>query len=78
MKNLTLDSLKPGQNAIIQDIVVNGADEEDLMEMGLIRGTHIRLVKFAPLGDPIEVCIRGYHLSLRRSDAKAIVVDPQI
>ena len=74
MKNITLDNLKPGDEAIIQDIIVNGADEADLMEMGLIQGTQIRLVKFAPLGDPLEVCVRGYHLSLRRSDAKAIVV----
>ena len=45
------------------------------MEMGLIHGTEVRLVKFAPLGDPLEIQVRGYHLSIRRSEAKSIVVE---
>ena len=45
------------------------------MEMGLLPGTPIKVVRFAPLRDPIEIVIRGYHLSLRRAEAAAIVVE---
>lgn len=74
LASLSLVNLKPGTKGIIDEIKKNGIDETDLMEMGLTAGTPIRLVKFAPLGDPLQVCVRGYHLSLRRSEAKSIVV----
>lgn len=71
----TLDMLRPGETAMISNIASNGCDEADLMEMGLTSGTEIRLVKYAPLGDPIEIKVRGYYLSLRRAEAKTIVVE---
>lgn len=46
-----------------------------LMEMGVTRGAEIEVVRFAPLGDPIEVRVRGYNLSLRRSEASAIFME---
>ncbi len=71
----TLDKLVPGDEAIV--VEMGGEDEtvERLMELGLIEGTPIRLQKFAPLGDPLEIVMRGYHLSLRRHEAAFIVVD---
>ena len=71
----TLDSLQPGENAVVQSI--NGEPEASgrLMEMGLLPGTSVRVVRFAPLGDPIEIVMRGYHLSLRRAEAAGIVVE---
>jgi Fe2+ transport system protein FeoA len=46
------------------------------MEMGFVSGTVLRVVRVAPFGDPIEVALHGYHLSLRRSEACTILVDP--
>ncbi len=71
----TLDQLQPGDEATI--LTLGGEDEtvERLMEMGLTEGTPILLQKFAPLGDPLEIVARGYHLSLRRHEAAAIVVE---
>ncbi len=45
-----------------------------LLEMGLIKGTMIELIRFAPLGDPMEVRVRGYRLSIRKGEAKAVIV----
>ncbi len=71
----TLDTLKPGDEAVVVEV----RGEEDtvgrLMEMGLIAGTPLKLQKFAPLGDPIEIVMRGYHLTLRREEASHIIVE---
>lgn len=74
---ISLEQLKPGEKATIQEIKNNGADEAYLMEMGLIVGTPVKLIKFAPLGDPLEICVRGYHLSIRRSEARSILVEKE-
>ena len=71
----SLDTLKPGDTGIINSIQCDNSDGTDLMEMGLIHGTPVRLVKFAPLGDPLEVQVRGYHLFIRRSEARSILVE---
>lgn len=75
MKTKYLEELMPGETAIIHQLIQNGGSETNLMEMGLTEGTPIRMVKFAPLGDPVELKVRGYHLSIRRSEAKTIVVE---
>ena len=46
------------------------------MEMGLISGTTVELVRFAPMGDPVEIKVRGYHLTLRRHEADMLFVEP--
>ena len=71
----TLDKMQPGERAMICEM--NGDDEavERLMELGLVEGTSLVLHKFAPLGDPLEIVARGYHLSLRRHEAAFIVVE---
>lgn len=70
----TLEQLKPGEQGTIYAYKQCQADESYLMEMGLVSGTHIKIIKYAPLGDPIELQVRGYHLSIRRSEAKRILV----
>jgi len=74
---MTLNDLKPGENAIISSIDDNSSESDYLMEMGLMSGTPVRFVKSAPFGDPIEVDLRGYHLSIRRSKAKSIFVEKE-
>lgn len=73
-KEYYLTELIPGDEAVIVDISnsVNGKDR--LCELGLTNGTSLRVVKFAPLGDPMEIKVRGYHLSIRNSMAKEIRV----
>lgn len=70
----TLDQLQPGQRGTIQEISFEHPSIERLMEMGLVPGTPLQVVRFAPLGDPIEIEARGYNLSLRRDEATAIVL----
>lgn len=72
---IPLDELKPGDKAIIRSICGTTVEEAHLMEMGLLPGTLVELIKRAPLGDPIELCVRRYHLSIRSSEARAILVD---
>mgnify|MGYP005725542085 CR=1 FL=1 len=75
METITLDSLKPGDKAIIRGFNGIGVEGSHLMELGLLVGTPVKLIKFAPLGDPLEICFRGYHLSFRCSVAKSIFVE---
>ncbi len=72
---MCLRDLKPGQSAIITEINLDGKLKSRLMTMGLINGTKVKLEKTAPLGDPIQIKVRGYNLSFRKSDAKYVEVD---
>lgn len=71
----TLNSLQPGEKAVINSLGTDSETNGRLMELGLLPGTAVEMVRFAPLGDPIEILIRGYHLSLRREEASTILVD---
>lgn len=71
----TLKDLKPGETGIVEKIVVKGALKRRLMDMGVLKGTEIFVEKIAPLGDPIEVKLRGYNLSIRKKDAENIIVN---
>jgi len=71
----TLKELKPGEKGIIIKISADGAVKRRLMDMGVTRGAEILVRKVAPLGDPIEVNIRGYELTFRKSEAENIMVD---
>ena len=75
MAEVSLSSLQPGQAARVQRIEAAGGVRQRLQEMGLIRGTPVQFIRAAPLGDPIEVRVRGYHLSLRRAEADLVVVE---
>ena len=71
-----LASLKVGRAGTIAEICVPPEHRGRLLEMGLIVGTPVELVRFAPLGDPVEIKVRGYHLSLRKHEAEQIWVRP--
>ena len=71
----TLDQLEHGQPATIRNIAGQGAVRRRLLDMGLIKGVSIEMVKAAPMGDPVEYLIRGYHLSLRKSEARLVEID---
>jgi Fe2+ transport system protein FeoA len=75
MSSYSLDQLRPGQSACIVRIDGVGGTRLRLQELGLLPGTTVEFVRAAPLGDPIEVRVRGYHLSLRRQEAGAVVID---
>ena len=67
-----LAELKPGESGVVAKILGEGAIKRRLMDMGITRGTEVFVRKVAPLGDPIQVTIRGYELSLRKGDAKNV------
>ena len=69
-----LTSLEVGQRAIVTEIKVPAEHRGRILEMGLLVGTPIELVRFAPLGDPVEIKVRGYNLSLRKHEAEQILV----
>ncbi|RKJ05854.1 ferrous iron transport protein A [bacterium D16-54] len=69
---MTLKDLKPGQNGIVASISTTGSMKRRIMDMGITPGVEIRVVKVAPLGDPVEVNVRGYELSLRGEEARSI------
>ena len=71
---MTIDNLKIGQEGTIAAVGGEGALRLRLLDMGLIPGTRVRLQKVAPMGDPIQILIRGYELTIRRDDARKITV----
>ncbi|MBC8587072.1 FeoA family protein [Paratissierella segnis] len=71
---MTLRDLKPGQKGTVVSIGEKGSMRRRIMDMGVTPGISIKVVKVAPLGDPIEVNIRGYELSLRKAEAENIEV----
>lgn len=73
-KASTLDRLTVGQSAQVQNIMGDDAISLRLMEMGLIPGTPVTVVGTAPLGDPLELDVRGYHLSVRRAEAARVEI----
>ena len=72
---MTLDRLPLGQEAVITAVGGEGALRCRLLDMGLIPKTRVRVEKIAPLGDPLELRVRGYSLSLRKEDAGKIEVE---
>ena len=66
---LTLKSLKEGQSALVTVVGGKGALRQHFLDMGIVPGVEITLEKFAPMGDPMEIRLRGYELTLRRDDA---------
>ena len=71
----TLKDVPVGQSARIVKLHGEGAVRRRIMDMGLTRGTEVTVRKLAPLGDPLELTVRGYELSLRKADADAIEVE---
>ncbi|MBQ2286715.1 MAG: ferrous iron transport protein A [Acutalibacteraceae bacterium] len=71
----TLKSAKVGENYTVVKLHGEGAVKRRIMDMGLTKGVQVHVRKVAPLGDPIEVTVRGYELSLRKADADMIEVE---
>ena len=71
----TLRDVSIGESAMVKRLHGEGATKRLIMDMGITRGTEIKVRKFAPLGDPLELTVRGYELSLRKADAEMIEVE---
>lgn len=72
---MTLDELRIGASAVIKTVNGEGALRLRLLDMGLIPRTRVSMIKIAPMGDPMEIMVRGYELTLRREDAAKIEVE---
>ncbi len=72
---MTLDELRPGQECIVNDVRLEGAHLQRMLDMGFIEGTRVRVVRNAPLLDPIDVQIHGYLVAVRRNEAKGVQVE---
>ena len=70
----TLKDIKIGETAVIEKLYGEGAIKRRIMDMGLTKGTEVYVRKVAPLGDPLELTVRGYELSVRKGDAELIEV----
>ena len=70
----TLNTVKCGQTVTVEKLTGTGALKRRIMDMGITKGTSVYVRKVAPLGDPMEVTVRGYELSLRKTEAENIEV----
>ena len=71
---MTLKDLKVGESAVITRVGGEGALRQHFLDMGVIPGAETTVVKFAPMGDPMEIRVRGYELTLRLEDARVITL----
>ncbi len=71
----TLRDVAVGERAVVRKLTGDGAVKRRIMDMGLTKGTEVRVHKVAPLGDPIEVTVRGFELSLRKDEAEHVLVE---
>ena len=74
--SVRLSELQPGEEGTVVQVQAKGTIRQRLLEMGFIRGAQLRVEKLAPLGDPMELVIKGYHLTLRREESSCILVTP--
>ncbi|MBQ5544096.1 MAG: ferrous iron transport protein A [Clostridia bacterium] len=72
----TLKDIRVGQSATVIRLNGEGAIKRRIMDMGITKGVTVSVKKVAPLGDPMEITVRGYELSLRKADADMVVVEP--
>lgn len=71
----TLKDIKVGETAVVKKLNGEGAVKRRIMDMGITKGTEVYIRKLAPLGDPVEVKVRGYELSMRKADCEMILVE---
>ena len=75
-ENCSLSELKIGQTAVVKSINIANKDvKRHLLDMGLAKGTNVTIKKIAPMGDQIDILLRGYELAIRKSDLKQIEVE---
>lgn len=70
----SLNEILPGETVIVEKVLGNGPVKRRIIDMGIVAGTKINVQKFAPLGDPIEIKVKNFNLSLRKSEAALIEV----
>ena len=70
-----MNEVKVGEDAVVKRLHGEGATKRRIMDMGITKGTAVHVRKVAPLGDPIELTVRGYELSIRKADAEMIEVE---
>jgi DtxR family transcriptional regulator, Mn-dependent transcriptional regulator len=75
---VTLKDYRPGDSGVVQRLLADGRIKRRLLDMGVIPGESIRLIKLAPMGDPLEILIKGYRLSLRREEAGAVQMQTKV
>ena len=73
----TLDTLGPGEAGVISRVNGAGPVKRRIVDMGLVTGTQVSVLKLAPLGDPMEIKVKNFNLSLRKAEAAAIEVHPR-
>ena len=71
----TLRDVKVGERAVVARLHGEGPLKRRIMDMGLVKGTEVAVQKVAPMGDPIEITVRGYELSIRKSEAEMVEVN---
>lgn len=71
----TLNNLRPGEVGVVEQITAEGALKRHFLDMGITKGVPVMMERIAPFGDPVAVRLRGYSLSLRREEAKKIVLE---
>lgn len=71
----TLANLPIGESALVSSVVGNTPISKRLMEMGIVPGVSVKMVKTAPMGCPMQISVRGYHLAIRRSEAETIGIN---
>lgn len=74
---MTLNKLEVGKTAVIRSVGGKGELRLRLLDMGLIPHTRVKMQKVAPMGDPLEIQVRGYELTLRAEDAEGIEIEPE-
>ena len=75
---MSLNDLRPGLSAVVKKLTGEGAVKRRIMDMGLTKGAELFVRKVAPLGDPLEITVRGYELSVRKADAEMIEVEEKV
>ena len=73
----TLRDAQVGQTVVVRRLTGSGAVKRRIMDMGLTKGTPVFIRRVAPLGDPVEVTVRGYELSIRKADAEMVLIEEQ-
>ena len=76
MSETTLNLLEPGSKAKVIQITGRGSARRRILDMGMVPGAEIEVIRKAPMGDPLEFLVKGYNLSLRKAEAELIVVQP--
>lgn len=74
-QQINLSDLKPGQKATITSVTGKGAARRRMIDMGMTKGSQVEVIRKAPMGDPIDFRVKGYHLSLRKAEAERILVE---